>query len=53
MKNIEELTNAEMEIYCWLLPFAYKLLIEQTGLVCGTKSEELRDKMFKAIMKVI
>jgi len=53
MKAINNLTKAEFKLYLELLPLAYDLQIEKTGLVCGTKAEELRDKMFHAITKEI
>ena len=53
MENINKLTEAELKIYSELLPLAYDLQIERTGLVCGTKAENLRDEMFHEIRKVI
>jgi len=51
MTTINNLTRAELDIYIGLLPLAYKLQLERTGLVCGADAEELRDKMFRAIAK--
>lgn len=53
MENINKLTDAELNIYAELLPLAYDLQLERTGLVCGTKAEKLRDEMFQAIRKII
>jgi hypothetical protein len=40
----------ELNLYCNLLPLAYKVYLEQSGgFVCGSKAEEIRDKMFIAI----
>ena len=42
--------DMELNLYCELLPLAYKVQKEQTGgVVSGIGAEEIRDKMFKAI----
>jgi hypothetical protein len=50
-KNIK--TPAELDLYCGLLEYAYKIYQEKTGLVCGVECEALRDKMFLAIKEII
>jgi hypothetical protein len=42
--------DMELNIYCELLSLAYKVYKEQSGgFVCGSKAEEIRDKMYQAI----
>jgi len=44
--------DIELNLYCNLLPLAYKVQKEQTkGIVSGAGAEEIRDKMFEAIQK--
>lgn len=49
--NIPEFKNdMELNLYCDLLPLAYAVYKEQSdGLVCGSKAEEIRDKIYQAI----
>ncbi len=51
MKNVNKMTRAEFNLYCGLLQYAYNFQTEQTGLVCGSEAEAMRDKMYKAIIK--
>lgn len=42
--------DMEFNLYLELLPLAYKIYLEQSGgFVCGSKAEEIRDRMFQAI----
>lgn len=47
--NIQDMTAQELEIYCDLLPIAYKIYKNKTGLVCGTDVEKLRDEIYAKI----
>ena len=49
--NIPKFNNdMELNLYCELLPLAYTVYKEQSGgFVCGSKAEEIRDKMYQAI----
>ena len=50
MIDASKLTPAEFELYLGLLPLAYQIYKNKTGLVCGACAENLRDQMFSAIM---
>ena len=42
--------DMEFNLYLDLLPLAYAVYKEQSGgFVCGSKVEEIRDKMYQAI----
>lgn len=42
--------DMEFNLYLKLLPLAYEVYKEQSGgLVCGSKAEEIRDRMYQAI----
>ena len=43
---ISNMDKKELDIYCDLLSAAYKLLEHETGLVCGTAAETLRDTLY-------
>jgi hypothetical protein len=47
--DVNAMTRAEFALYLDLLPHAYALEQEQTGLVCGATAEALRDGMYTAI----
>ena len=47
------MTPAELDLYCGLLKYAYAITIEQTGLVHAPTAEALRDKMYKAIRRIV
>lgn len=50
---MDKMTQAELDLYCGLLPFAYAIETERTGLVCAAEAEYLRDKMYKAMQTVL
>lgn len=42
--------DMELNLYCDLLPLAYAVYKEQSGgFVCGSKAEEIRDRMYQVI----
>ena len=49
--NLPNFNNdMEFNTYLNLLPLAYAVYLEQSGgFVCGSKAEEIRDKMYNAI----
>ena len=51
--KIDQMTDAELNMYIGLLPLAYKFQKEKIGMVCGIETEKMRDQMFNAIRKVI
>ena len=51
--DVVTMTQTELNLYCNLLPVAYKLYKDKNnGLVCGTEAEKLRDKMFAVIKEI-
>lgn len=53
MNNVNSMTKSELDLYCGLLPFAYKIELERTGLVCGTVAESLRDRMYASMKPIL
>ena len=53
MDSVNNMTKAELDLYCGLLPFAYKIEQERTGLVCGTVAESLRDRMYASMQPLL
>ena len=46
-------SDLDLEVYCDLLPLAYKIYLEKSdGMVCGSEAEKTRDKMFLAIKNI-
>ena len=53
MSKYEEFTQFEVEVYCDLLPIAYKITKQaNNGFVRATDAEELRDEMYSAIREL-
>lgn len=53
MINTQSMTAKEVDIYCDLLPIAYKIYLNKTGLVCGAEAERIRDELWHSTAKII